>query len=144
MPVFAGQSREELRQAYLEAWQRSTSALPLTPLQAQIATVVAEHPEYHHWLGAGNLALSEEFDPQRGATNPFLHLGMHLAIREQVGTDRPAGIRALHARLASRLGGPLFAEHLMMDALGETLWEAQRHGRAPDEQAYFERLQQLR
>ena len=35
------------------------------------------------------------------------------------------------------------AEHRMMEALGETLWEAQRNGRAPDERAYLERLQRL-
>jgi hypothetical protein len=144
MPVFAGQSRDELRRAYLDAWRRSTQGLPLSPLENQIATVIAHHPEYHAWLEAGDSALAEEFDPQRGATNPFLHLGMHLAIREQVGTDRPPGIRALHASLAIRAGGALEAEHRMMEALGETLWEAQRRGRAPDEQAYLERLRRLR
>jgi len=105
--------------------------------------VIGQHPEYHAWLEAGDAALAAEFDPQRGAMNPFLHLGMHLAIREQVGTDRPPGIRALHASLAIRSGGALPAEHRMMEALGETLWEAQRSGRAPDEQAYLERLRRL-
>ena len=32
----------------------------------------------------------------------------------------------------------------MREALGETLWEAQRSGREPDEQAYLERLRRLR
>jgi hypothetical protein len=31
----------------------------------------------------------------------------------------------------------------MVDVLAETLWEAQRGGRAPDEQAYLERLRRL-
>jgi hypothetical protein len=31
----------------------------------------------------------------------------------------------------------------MVDALAETLWEAQRAGRAPDERAYLERLRRL-
>jgi hypothetical protein len=144
MPVFAGQSREELRRAYLDAWRRSQAGAVLSPLEAQIAAVIAEHPEYHDWLERGETALAEEFGPERGRTNPFLHLGMHLAIREQVATDRPPGIRALHAALAMRAGGALEAEHRMMEALGETLWEAQRAGRAPDEQAYLERLKRLR
>jgi hypothetical protein len=143
MAVFAGQSREELRRAYLDAWRRSRAGAVLSPLEAQIAAAIAEHPEYHAWLEGGEAALAEEFGPERGRTNPFLHLGMHLAIREQVATDRPAGIRALHASLAMRSGDPLEAEHRMMEALGETLWEAQRAGRAPDEQAYLERLQRL-
>jgi len=143
MPVFAGQSREELRRAYLDAWRRSSQGLPLSPLEDQIATVIVQHPEYHAWFERGNTALTEDFGLERGATNPFLHLGMHLAIREQAGTDRPPGIRAIHADLASRCGGVLAAEHLMMEALGETLWESQRAGRAPDEQAYVERLRRL-
>ncbi|MCU0760771.1 MAG: DUF1841 family protein [Steroidobacteraceae bacterium] len=144
MPVFAGQSREELRRAYLDAWRRSQAGAVLSPLEAQLAAVIAEHPEYHAWLEGGEAALAEEFGPERGRTNPFLHLGMHLAIREQVATDRPGGIRALHALLAIQAGGPREAEHRMMEALGETLWEAQRAGRAPDEQAYLERLKRLR
>lgn len=144
MPMFAGQSREQLRRAYLDAWRRAQQGLPLSPLEDQIAAVIGQHPEYHAWLDDGDAALAEEFDPQRGAMNPFLHLGMHLAIREQVGTDRPAGIRAIHASLAIRSGGALPAEHRMMEALGETLWESQRNGRAPDEQAYLERLRRLR
>lgn len=144
MPVFADQSREQLRRAYLDAWRRSQAGAVLSPLEAQIAAVIAEHPEYHAWLDGGEAALAEEFGPERGRANPFLHLGMHLAIREQVTTDRPAGIRALHAQLAMRSGGVLEAEHRMMEALGETLWEAQRAGRAPDEQAYLERLARLR
>jgi hypothetical protein len=144
MDMFAGQSREQLRRAYLDAWRRSRSGAVLTPLESQIATVVGEHPEYHAWLEGGEAALVAEFEPGSGQSNPFLHLGMHLAIREQVATDRPAGIRALHATLALRQGGALQAEHRMMEALGETLWEAQRAGRAPDERAYLERLQRLR
>lgn len=144
MPVFAGQSREELRRAYLDAWRRSQAGAVLTPLEAQIAAVIGEHPEYHAWLEGGEASLAEEFDAARGRPNPFLHLGMHLAIREQVATDRPAGIRGLHAALALRHGGALEAEHRMMEALGETLWEAQRATRAPDERAYLERLKRLR
>jgi hypothetical protein len=144
MPVFAGQSREQLRRAYLEAWNRAQQHLPLSALDTQIASVVAQHPEYHAWLQGGDAVLAEDFDPQRRTTNPFLHLGMHLALREQVETDRPPGIRAIHASLTVQAGGALQAEHRMMEALGETLWESQRDGRAPDEQAYLERLRRLR
>jgi hypothetical protein len=70
-------------------------------------------------------------------------MGMHLAIREQVGTDRPAGIARIHRRLSRKLGAPHEAEHLMMEALGEVLWRAQREGILPDDQAYLENLKKL-
>jgi hypothetical protein len=86
--------------------------------------------------------LQQEFSPEGGRINPFLHLSMHMALREQVGTDRPQGIRAVHARLAAR-SDVHDAEHQMMEALGRALWEAQRAGRMPDERLYLEDLQRL-
>ena len=70
-------------------------------------------------------------------------MGLHLGVREQLSTNRPAGIVELHARLARRLGSGHEAEHRMADALAEILWEAQSAGRAPDEEAYLESLRRL-
>jgi hypothetical protein len=70
-------------------------------------------------------------------------MGLHLAIHEQVGTDRPAGIRAIHERLTRRSGSAHEAEHHMIEILATALWEAQRAGQAPDEATYLERLQRL-
>ena len=93
MAFFQGEAREQMRQRYLEAWRRFRAREPLEPLQAQLAAVIAEHPEYVEWLESGEAALLAEFTPEGGRENPFLHMGLHLAIREQVATDRPAGIQ---------------------------------------------------
>ncbi len=140
--MFANAGRDELRRRYLAAWQRRRDGLPLEPLDAQIADVIELHPEYQAML-EDPAALERDFTVEEGRINPFLHLGMHLAIREQVTTRRPAGIEQVHARLAAKLGGAHAAEHRMIDVLGETLWEAQRAGRAPDEMAYLEKLRRL-
>lgn len=140
--MFANASREELRRRYITAWQRHREGLPLEPVDAQIADVIALHPEYHAMLEAPD-ALTRDFTVEAGGINPFLHMGLHLGIREQVATDRPAGISALHERLSRRLGSAHAAEHRMADTLAETLWEAQRGGRAPDENAYLDRLRRL-
>jgi len=142
MTVFAGHSRDQLRRMYLESWRKFTQRLPLEPLEAQVAAVIAEHPEYIAWLESAD-ALGGEFSPEGGQQNPFLHMGLHLAIREQVATNRPAGITDIHQKLSARLGGAHAAEHAMLVPLGEALWEAQRQGRMPDEQAYLERLRKL-
>jgi Domain of unknown function (DUF1841) len=143
MPIFHRQSRTDLRRLYVDAWRRYRSSEPLEPLQAQIARLIAEHPEYHELLEAEAPAVEAEFLPEGGAENPFLHLGLHLAIREQVSTDRPAGIRALHESLATRLGSAHEAEHRMLEVLGEILWESQRAGTQPDEALYLRRLENL-
>src|SRR5262245_20205864 len=140
MPFFHQQGREGLRRAYVEAWRKYRNGERLEPLQAQIAQLIAEHPEYHALLAADAAVVAAEFLPEGGVENPFLHLGLHLAIREQVSTDRPPGIRALHASLSQRLGSVHEAEHRMLEILGELLWESQRSGAMPDEMVYLERL----
>ncbi len=136
-----GQDRNELRKMYADAWKKQLAGQPLSPLEAQIAAVVAEHPEYHDALTGADL--DRDYAPEGGQTNPFLHMGLHLGIREQVATDRPGGIAKIHRELTARLGDPHAAEHRMIDCLAETLWEAQSTNRAPDEALYLERLRRL-
>jgi hypothetical protein len=143
MPVFSSQNREQLRQMYRNSWRKYTARQPLEPLEAQVAAVIAEHPEYVPVLEAGSEGLAADYTPEGGRANPFLHMGLHLAIREQVATDRPAGIAGIHQALSQRLADAHAAEHAMLELLAETLWEAQRAGRAPDEQRYLERLRKL-
>ena len=70
-------------------------------------------------------------------------MGLHLAIREQVATDRPPGIAAIFNSLLVRTGDPHEAEHQALECLAETLWEAQGANTMPDESAYLERLRRL-
>ncbi len=136
-----GQDRQELRQMYIDAWQKSESGEILSPLEAQIAKVISDHPEYQSMLKAN--IIDDSFTPEAGATNPFLHMGLHLAMREQVGTDRPPGIAAIFSKLLHQTGDTHDAEHRAIECLAETLWEAQSRNEMPDEQAYLERLRRL-
>src|SRR5262249_38605810 len=104
MAVFTGQNRDQLRRMYLDTWRKFSQQAPLEPLEAQIAAVMAEHPEYLQWLESPDEALAAEFTPASGQQNPFLHMGLHLAIREQVATNRPPGIAVIHDTLSKRLG----------------------------------------
>jgi Domain of unknown function (DUF1841) len=141
--LFGGQSREQLRRRYLDAWRKFSAHERLEPLEGQLAALIAEHPEYIAWLESGDAALLADFTPEGGRENPFLHMGLHLAIREQVATDRPAGIALLHRELTRRSESAHAAEHRMIEPLAETLWEAQRSGQPPDELEYLERLRRL-
>jgi Domain of unknown function (DUF1841) len=137
MSTFDGYSRDQLRLAYAEAWAKHLAGLPLTPLEAQITDVIGVHPEYRHVVADADSAIAFEQNAVGAADNPFLHMGLHLAIREQVSIDRPPGIRDLQRQLQSRHGDAHLAEHILMEALGEELWLAQREGRAPDEKRYL-------
>lgn len=142
MPFFHDQRRDGLRRMYVEAWRKHLESRPLEPLEDQIVRVLEQHPEYHPAV-TDEGAVARDFTPEGGQTNPFLHMGLHLAIREQVATNRPAGIADVHRRLCGRTGDAHAAEHRMIECLGEALWRGQRSGLPPDEAAYLEALRKL-
>jgi len=138
-----GQDRNQLRQMYLDAWHKQQNGELMQPLEVMIAEVVALHPEYHALLERGEDALDKDFLPEMGETNPFMHMGMHMAIREQLSTDRPAGIVLAHKKCLLRFVDAHEAEHQIMECLGQSLWEAQRNNHAPDETQYLQCVQTL-
>jgi hypothetical protein len=125
---------------YVAAWQKHRDGEVLSPLESQIVQVITEHPEYHDAI-AGDI--ERDYTVEGGETNPFLHMGLHLSVREQVSTDRPGGIAAVFNSLAEKSGDAHAAEHRMIDCLAETLWEAQSKNQPPDEAQYLERLRRL-
>ena len=134
-----GNDRDSMRRFYLQCWQKSQQKQPLNALEQQIVHVIGEHPEYHALLQLNETAIQRDYLPDNGETNPFLHMGLHLGIREQVATNRPAGIVELYQQLMIKYGTHE-AEHRMMDCLAESIWLAQRNNTMPDEQAYLECL----
>ena len=132
-----GESRSDTRQTFFDVWEKMQSGTPMTALESIIADVIRMHPEYHALLAHGVEVLDKDWLPEGGETNPFLHMGMHIAIREQLSIDRPPGIKAAYEALLGKTHDQMQAEHLMLECLGETLWRAQRENRMPDEQLYL-------
>jgi hypothetical protein len=132
-----------MRRVFVEAWRKQRAGEPMQPLEQVIGNIVQLHPEYHSMLETPEPVLDKDFSPDEGLSNPFLHMGMHISLQEQISTDRPSGIALLHQQLLTKIGDPHEAEHQMMECLGRMLWEAQRAGRMPDEAAYLECLRAL-
>lgn len=133
-------NRSQLRRFFLEAWQRYESKQALTPLEQQIVAVLHAHPEYRQFLQEDKL--EQEFFPEQGMANPFLHMSLHLGLQEQINTNRPQGIAEVYQQLCQKMTQH-DAEHKMMDCLAETLWQAQRENKIPDENKYLEKLRTL-
>jgi hypothetical protein len=140
--IFDGMSRDQLREMYRSAWRKFKGQHTLSPLDKQIVSVISEHPEYRVIIESAAADLAN-YSPRSGQLNPWLHMGLHLAIREQVATNRPAGIAEVHARLCKSSGDAHEAEHRMIETLATAMWDAQRSGKPPDENDYLERLRSL-
>lgn len=134
-------SREQARDFLFEAWRKYCAGEPLTAMDSMAVEVIALHPEYHEMLNGRDRYMENyrdrDYPPEYGETNPFLHLGMHIAIREQVSIDQPGGVRGHHQALSVKWGSVLDAEHEMMDCLAEMIWQSQRNRCAPDANLYL-------
>ena len=133
-------SRDEVRRFFLDTWSKYRRAETLSGLEQTALAVILLHPEYHRMLEEPEPSLVREYTPESGELNPFLHLSLHLAIEEQLSIDHPTGVRGRFEALVRRTGSEHDAKHAILECLGETVWQAQRTGTAPDEQAYLECL----
>ena len=136
------QSRDEVRKVYTDVWSKLNTGALLEPMEAIIADIIQLHPEYHDLLSKQESAQHTEFNPEMGQSNPFLHMGMHIALREQTSIDQPTGIKSIHQKLSKRMGIH-DAEHAMIECLGQALWLAQQSQAMPDEVSYLECLRKI-
>lgn len=134
----------DVRRFFAHVWQHRFTPLQLDALQLKALTILEAHTEYAHYLENIEDYLDTEWKPENGQENPFLHLSLHLSIQEQVSIDQPPSIRAIHEKLCAQYNGDwVQAEHQMIEALAETIWEAQRFQRGLDVNAYITRLRKL-
>ena len=141
--MFYGDSAPDTRQLFFSSWSKYRQHQVLLPLEKQIVDVIIMHPEYHSLLEAVRPQQDQSYFPELGQANPFLHMGFHLAIRDQVATDRPSGITDIHQRLVNKCADKAAAEHLLMEPLAECFWHAQRNQTMPDETSYLQACRQL-
>lgn len=141
MSAIFSPTREQARRFFIEAWRkhrtRGTTGV-LSPIEYRVVEIVLMHPEYHGLLDDAEQALGSDYPPERGETNPFLHLSLHLAIEEQLGIDQPPGIRSAFEAQLTRLGDRHDALHVALECLAEAIWRSHADGKALDGVRYVE------
>lgn len=137
-----GDDPGQYRRFFYEVWRKYREGQVLESLEDMVARTIIEHPEYHALIEDAT-KLDQDFPSESGHGNPFLHMGLHIAIQEQVVADRPAGIRDIYHHLKQRHDDSHEVEHRMAECLAESIWETQRNGTAPDERNYLNHLRRL-
>lgn len=133
-------SRDQVRQFFFGVWRKYRNGQPLEGAETLALETMLSHPEYQSILDQPDRYLDKDYLPEFGETNPFLHLSMHLAIAEQLSIDQPPGIKQRHEMLLKQLGDSMSAQHVIMDCLGEMIWQAQRQASAYNPDVYFDCL----
>ncbi len=136
--------RQFLRQFFFDTWNKMEKGTTLNALEQQLASIIAQHPEYHAILNDPESHKDQDYEPTQNSTNPFFHMALHASLMDQITTDRPSGVLKIYNGLASKSGDSHHAEHMMMDILGRMLWEAQTSGKTPNEETYLGLLRKLK
>ncbi len=135
-------TRTEVRQFFFDVWQKYQRREILSDMETIALEVILLHPEYHVILENSERYIEQNYPPEMGATNPFLHMSMHVAIREQLAIDQPLGIRKKFIQLCTVTGDEHEATHHTMECLAEMLWQSQRNQGAPDAAIYLNCMDQ--
>ena len=136
-------SREQVRDLFFDTWRKYRANEALAGLEAIALAAIFLHPEYHRVLDAPERYREQEYFPELGETNPFLHLSLHVALEEQLSIDQPAGVRERFARVASKAADRHAALHAAIDCLAEMIWRSQKDGAPPDAAAYLACLEKF-
>ncbi|MBY0498097.1 MAG: DUF1841 family protein [Nitrosomonas sp.] len=133
-------SRVQARQLFFDTWRKYHQQEVLSGIETIALEVILQHQEYQGLLDNPDQYLDKDFLPEMGDTNPFLHMSMHVAIKEQLSINQPIGICERFARLLEKGGSEHDAAHQVMECLAEMIWQAQRYQSAPDATIYFDCL----
>lgn len=133
-------SRGQVRDFFFACWRKYRAAEPLAGLETVALQVALLHPEYHAVLDDPQRYREQEYFPELGVSNPFLHMSLHMALEEQISIDQPLGVSGRFAQLVCRAGDRHAAVHEAIECLAEMVWRAQKDAAPPDAQAYLANL----
>lgn len=135
-------SRDQVRQFFFDTWAKFKSKSNLSDLEKIAVEVIQMHPEYHAILDSPDRYMSQQYFPEMGETNPFLHLSLHLSVIEQISINQPIGITQVYDKLRQQYNDSHLAQHDLLDCLAETIWQAQRNNAPLDVTNYLNLLKQ--
>lgn len=135
-------SRDQARQFLFDAWAKFKQNALLSDLEKIAVEVMQMHPEYHAVLDAPERYMSQQYFPEMGETNPFLHLSLHLSVIEQISINQPTGISGIYHTLRQQHDDAHLAYHDLIDCLAETIWQSQRQNIPLDAAHYLNLLNQ--
>ena len=137
-------SRDEVREFFFGTWAKFKQNLILTDLEKIALGVMHMHAEYHGILDAPEQFKSQEYFPELGETNPFLHMSLHLSILEQISINQPIGIAVIYEKLKLKHQNEQQfehdAQHDVLECLAEVIWQAQRNHTGLNSSHYLELL----
>lgn len=136
-------TRDQVRHFFFDTWEKFQKQRTLTDLEKIALEVIQMHPEYHPILSNPAQFSGQEYFPEMGETNPFLHMSLHLSVIEQIGINQPTGITTIYKNLKIKLSDAHQAQHKIVECLAETIWQAQRNQTPLNSEYYLQILNKI-
>ncbi len=133
------QDRKKHREFLSQSWQKYTNDKTLEPLEKQLVSIIEIHPEYHDLIGN----IESEYFPEQGKVNPFLHINLHLALRDQLSLNQPKGVKEVYQKLIKHHKDFHVVEHLMMECIAEMIYISQKNNTTMDQVSYLKCITSL-
>ena len=133
------QDKKKQREYLADSWQKYIKNRPLEPLEKQLVSIIEIHPEYHDLI----CNIETDYFPEQCEVNPFLHINLHLALRDQLSINQPKGIKEAHQKLIKQHKDPHAVEHLMMKYIAEMIYISQKNNTAMDHENYLKRIKSM-
>ena len=135
-------TKDQVRQFFFDTWAKYKQQAPLTDLEKIALQVIQMHPEYHTVLDSPERHQHVQYFPEKGETNPFLHMSLHLSVIEQININQPLTIKAVYDSLLKKHQDMHLAQHYIVECLAETIWQSQRNSTPLDSAHYTMLLQE--
>lgn len=135
-------SVSDARGHFFSAFQKMQNNEPMEQIEKQLAEIIRMHPEYEKFL-TDDKYRDYTFNPEVDPTNPFIHMSMHQAVREQLGTNRPEGIIDVFAELCLKVGDAHEAEHRVAEQLMSLMYEMMQGGKQYTDEQYLAKLRSM-
>ena len=104
-----------------------------------MALIIEIYPEYHDLIGN----IESEYLPEQGNVNPFLHINLQLALRDQLTLNQTKGVKEVYQKLIKNNNDSHEVEHLMMECIAEMIYISQKNNTTMDQVSYLKCIKSL-
>jgi hypothetical protein len=129
--------QNDVRIFFFDVYDKYMNNIPLSSLELIALEVIQQHKEYLPIIQQKEKYLNYQWLPESGMTNPFLHMSMHISIKEQLSINQPVGVVDYYNQLLNKYLDPMVVEHHIMDCLAEMIWYSQKNQVPFDVSIYF-------
>ncbi len=130
------QDRNEQRKFLAKSWDKYKNNQFLEPLEKELVAIIQIHPEYQKKI----YNIDSDYFLEQGEVNPFLHINLHLALREQLSINQPEGIKEIYSKLLNIHKDSHEVEHAMMDCITKMLFVLKQNNKPMDQELYIDCL----